>query len=364
VDAHTPGQGRRLAGRPLQTLLLIALTVVALACGGTTPSGLVEPATEVAAPASADTLAETPATSPSVVPQATPEAASDATPDPSAFPLTLTDDEGTAVDIPAEPAKLVSLTPAATETLFALGVGNRVVGKVEDFTVYPPEAASVPDVAKFGSVDVERIVALGTDLVIAGGSNFNPPESIAKLRELGVPVLVIYAPDVATAQADITLVGAAVGRSDAAASLVAGIRAAFDQVSAATASLPPPRVYYELDATNGYFGPAPDYFGTEMIRTAGGDPLTSGTPGVYQIEAEQILAFDPQVILLGDAGYGVTADQVAARPGWDSLSAVRSGDIRPIDDVIVTRPGPRLIEGIRALALAIHPDLVLPNPIR
>ena len=132
-------------------------------------------------------------------------------------------------------------------------------------------------------------------------------------------------------------------------------------VQAATADLPKPRVFYELDASSGFFGPAPDYFGTQMIAIAGGDPLTSGVEGVYQIEAEKIVDFDPEVILLGDAAYGVTAEQVAARPGWDTLTAVKDGAVRPIDDVIVTRPGPRLAEGIRALALAIHPDLVLPS---
>ena len=133
-------------------------------------------------------------------------------------------------------------------------------------------------------------------------------------------------------------------------------------MAAATAGKTPVRTYYELDASAGYFGPAPDYFGTEMIKVAGGDPLTSGTDGVYQIGAEQILAFDPEVVLLGDAAYGVTPEQVAARPGWDTLTAVKNGDVRPIDDVIVTRPGPRLAEGIRALAVAINPDLVLPSP--
>ena len=87
-----------------------------------------------------------------------------------------------------------------------------------------------------------------------------------------------------------------------------------------------------------------------MITTAGGEPLTSGTDGVYQIQEEQILAFDPEVILLGDAAYGVTPEQVAKRPGWDKLTAVKNGDVRPIDDVVVTRPGPRLGEGIEALA--------------
>ncbi len=312
-----------------------------------------------AAPAAPPTLAPvTPV--PSTLPTAAPTEAPTEAP---AFPATLTDDEGTEVVIAAEPAKIVSLTPAATETLFALGVGDRVVGKVEDWNLYPPEAAAIPDLAKFGSVDVEGIVGLGADLVIAGGSNFNPPEAIAKLRSLGVPVLVIFAPDLETALADMVLVGRAVGRPDEAAAIVARIRAAFDDVAAATAALPGTlRVFYELDATNGYFGPAPDYFGTEMIRIAGGDPLTSGTPGVYQVQAEQIVAFDPEVILLGDAAYGVTIEAVGLRPGWDVLAAVKSGDVRPIDDVIVTRPGPRLGDGIRALALAIHPDLVLPSP--
>ncbi len=335
---------RRRARRPLPALVLVLVATLLAACAG---------------PAATPTLAPvTPSPSASAVATATTTPAATTAP---AFPATLTDDEGTAVTIPSEPAKIVSLTPATTETLFALGVGDRVVGKVEDFSLYPPEAAKVPDVAKFGSVDVEKIVGLGTNLVLAGGDNFNPPESIAKLRQLGVPVLVLYAPDVKTAFADIGLIGRAVGRPDEATAINANIQAAVDQVSQATSTLPEPRVFYELDATNGFFGPAPDYFGTEMIGIAGGQPLTSGTPGVYQIEAEKIIAFDPEVILLGDAAYGVTADQVGKRPGWDTLSAVKTGNVRPIDDVIVTRPGPRLAEGIRALAIAIHPDLAFPS---
>ena len=336
---------RRRANRPLPALVLLLVATLLAACAGPAAPPTLDPVTPVPSTTAQSTAA----------PTATPTEA-------PAFPVTLTDDEGTEVTIPAEPAKIVSLTPASTETLFAIGVGDRLVGKVEDFSLYPPEAASVPDVAKFGSVDVEKIVGLGTELVIAGGSNFNPPEAIAKLRQLGVPVLVLFAPDLDTAIADIELIGRATGRSEEAAEVTASIRGAFDAVATATAGLPVPRVFYELDATNGFFGPAPDYFGTEMIRTAGGEPLTSGKPGVYQIEAEQIVAFDPEVILLGDAAFGVTPEQVAARPGWDVLAAVRSGDVRPIDDVIVTRPGPRLADGIRALALAIHPGLVLPTP--
>ena len=106
----------------------------------------------------------------------------------------------------------MSLTPPTTETLFALGVGDRIVGKVEDLSLYPPEAAAIPDVAKFGEVDVEKIVSLEPDLVIAGGNSFNPPDKIAQLRQLGVPVIVLYAPDIDTVFSDIELTGAAVGQ--------------------------------------------------------------------------------------------------------------------------------------------------------
>jgi iron complex transport system substrate-binding protein len=308
-----------------------------------------------------------PGATPTIPPGATAsiEPVATATPSPSpsapAFPVTLTDYQGTKVELATEPTKIVSLTPATTETLFALGVGDRIVGKVEDFSLYPPEAASIPDVAKFGEVDVEKIVSLEVDLVIAGGNNFNPPDKIVQLRSLGVPVLVLYAPDVATVLDDIELTGQAVGKADEANDLTASMRAGFDQIGAATSNLPKPRVFYELDATNGYFGPAPDFFGTAMIELAGGEPLTSGTPGVFQIPAERIIEFDPEVILLGDAAYGVTAEAVGGRPGWNVITAVKSGDIRPIDDVIVTRPGPRLVDGLRALAAAIHPVAAIPG---
>lgn len=306
--------------------------------------------------------AVSPWTAPSMGATATPATATPATVQPAAsFPLTLVDDEGNQVTIPAEPRAIVSLTPAATETLYAIGVGDRLVGKVEDFSVYPPAAATVPDVARYGSVDVERIVALKADLVIAGGNDFNPPAEVARLRTLGIPVLVVYGSKLEAALVDMELIGRAVGRPLQAVALTAGLRSVFALVQAATRNLARPRVFYELDASNGYFGPAPDYFGVEMIQLAGGSALTSGVAGAFQIAEEKIIAFDPEVILLGDAAYGVTAAQVAARPAWSGLTAVRTGAIRPVDDVIVTRPGPRLGAGLMALALAIHPGLVFPG---
>ncbi len=134
------------------------------------------------------------ATAPTAAPPSavapTASAAAVATPAPTpgaAFPLTLVDDEGTSVTIPSRPERIVSLTPATTEILFAIGAGPRVVATT-DFDDYPPEAVALPDVASFQGVDVEKIVDLEADLVVAGGNGFNSPDAIAKLRGLGIPV--------------------------------------------------------------------------------------------------------------------------------------------------------------------------------
>ena len=200
MDARRPAAHPR--GRTLPSILLLGLAVTLAACGsaGASPSAAPPSAATTAAPTRRRARAPSPV---------------------AAFPVTLTDDEGTSVTIPAEPEQIVTLTNAATETMFALGLGDRVVGKVEDFTVYPPEAAAVPDVAKFGSVDVEQIVAAGTDLVIAGGSNFNPPESIAQAAPAGHPHRRDLRRGHAAVLADIELMGAAVGRPEEAAAIQA-----------------------------------------------------------------------------------------------------------------------------------------------
>ncbi len=288
-----------------------------------------------------------------------------ASPGPSAgaatYPLTLTDDEGTAVTIPATPRNIVSLTPATTEILFAVGAGPRVRG-VTDADDYPPAAKKVTQVVKLGSVDIEKIVGLGADLVVAGGNGFNSPEAIAKLRSLGIPVIVVYASDVAGVFRDIALVAAATGDAAAGDALVVSLRAQEAAVVAAVAAAgaPRPRVFYELDATKDIYTFADGIEQDELIRLAGGDPITTGSTSAFSIPLENLVVGDPQLILLGDAAYGTTAAQVTARPGWEGMTAVRTGAIRPIDDTLVSRPGPRVVEALRALARAINPALVLP----
>ena len=339
---HLPSR-RRPGALPLAFAALAALAIGACSASAAPPSPDASPAAPTHAAADAPAPAVT------------------ASPAPAAFPLTVTDDEGTAVTVLARPERIVSLTPATTEILFAVGAGPRVVATT-DFDDYPPEAVPLPDVATYQGVDVEKIVGLEADLVVAGGNGFNDPEALARLRSLSIPVLVVYAPDVASVLADVVLVATAAGEREAGVALAAAMQAEIEAIAAAVAAAGAgrPRVFYELDATMEIYGPADGSLLAEMIGLAGGEAITTGSPTVFAIPLETLLAADPEVIVLGDAAYGVTAEQVVARPGWAAMTAVREGAIRPVDDVVVTRPGPRLAEGLRALALAIDPAAPLP----
>jgi iron complex transport system substrate-binding protein len=292
---------------------------------------------------------------------ATPAASPSASAVP-AFPVTLTDDDGKTVELKEAPEQIVSLTPAETEILYALGAGDRLVGKVEDIANFPAEAKDVPVVATFSGVDVEKIVAAGTDLVIAGGNGGTQPEAIQKLRDLKIPVLVVYAADVDGVYRDIELTGDAVGASDAAAGLVASLKAGFDQVAAAPAGATKPRVFYETGDQPSIYGIADGSVYAQMIELAGGTPITTGSATAWEQSTEKLVEADPELIILGDAAYGVTPDAVAKRPGWAGLTAVKQKRIVGIDDIVVTRPGPRLADGLRLLAAAIHPELPLGSP--
>ena len=316
--------------------------------------------------------AATTSTSPSAaMASATPIATPAPTPSPSvavAFPASLTDDEGTAVTIKAAPQKIVSLTPATTEILFDLGVGDRIVA-TDDGSDFPAEAVALPDVATFSSVDTEKVVASGADLVIAGGLGFTPSDAIAKLRSLNVPVLVVYAPSVDGVLKDIELIGAAVGASDKATEITDAMRADMklttDAAGAEAAKAgSKPRVYYEIGYTDGtgeIFAPADKSFLAEMVTLAGADAITTGDPNSYQIPLEKLIERDPQTIILGvNPFYSPAPSAVAARPGWNVMTAVKDNVIRPVNDTEITRPGPRLAAGLRALTTAIWPDISIP----
>jgi iron complex transport system substrate-binding protein len=248
-----------VAARRSPSVLVFALLTIILAGLGCTPA---RPSTATSsAPATAASTATAAAPSPS--PTAAP-----------AFPVTLTDDEGTAVTIPDEPKRIVSLTPDATETLFVLGVGDRIVGKVQDPANFPPEAASIPEVATFSGVDVEKIVALEPDLVISGGAGLTQGAAVEQLRRAGIPVLVNYPTTIDGALAGMRRLGQAVGVPDVANARAGALKDRLEQLAAlAATATEKPRLFYEIDVTGGIFTPPADSIYGEMFRLAGAEPI-------------------------------------------------------------------------------------------
>jgi iron complex transport system substrate-binding protein len=301
-------------------------------------------------------------TSPSASPPPT-EAPSSAPATPvTAFPVTVTDELGHEVTLDAEPARIVSLAPSNTEIVCALGACDRLVG-VTDFDDFPAEVVEVPKVVIGAQVDVERVVDAAPDLVLAAGNELTPSSVIEQIDALVIPILVLYPESLDEVYADIELVGRALGASAAAEDVIDGMQERAAAVVEAVAGAERPRTLYEVFHAEGTTYTAGDgSFLASLIDMAGAEPIVGDAQGV--IDAEELVTADPEVILLGSASYDpglASADAalatVAARTGWSGLAAVREGRVIPfLDDIVTTRPGPRIVDGLEALARALHPD--------
>ena len=278
-----------------------------------------------------------------------------------AAPLLAKDSNGVAIVIPAKaPQRIVSLTPVDSEILGALGEQARVVG-VDNYTDYPAAMAAKPKVTDANSVpNIEQIIALKPDLVLSYGHETNSSVSHADTQLMAAHITVYDLPalNLDGSITEIQLIGQLTHAESAANALAASMRASIAAVKAKVASASKPTVYMEL-----YYGNGPTYvfgggsFGDELISDAGGANIfhsdTSGA-GYPAVNNEAIIAANPQVIILTD---GATPAQVAARPGWSDLAAVKSGQIYSVDPNLTQRPGPRIVQGLQALAKDIHPTL-------
>ena len=303
-------------------------------------------------------------TAPSSTPAATlAPSAAPVSPSPTAAPagVTITDIAGRTVTVGPSPQRIISLAPSTTEIAFALDLGTRVVA-VDDFSDYPAAATALP---KVGGTDahynLEQIVALKPDLVLAAG--IAPPETIARLDALKLTVVVLGTPltTFQTVFDDIAMVGRITGQEAQAVRVVGQMQRQRDAIRAAVArATSTPRVYWELDATDPAkpFSVGSGNFVGDLIALAGGVNVFADAQSPFpQVSVEHVVAANPDVIILADAGYGVTAEAVAARPGWGAIGAVQKGRITPISGDLTTRPGPRIVEGLAATARILHPEL-------
>lgn len=272
--------------------------------------------------------------------------------------MTYTDSLGRTVTLETSPQRIVSLAPSNTEILFAVGAGSQVVGR-DEFSDYPPEAASIDTVGgSFGEYNAEAILALEPDLVLA--AEINPPELVQQLEDLGLTVYYLGNPTTLEEMyANLETVAQLTGHdaSGLVDSLKARVAAVDEKIMPLSSRIP---VFYEIDATDPSkpwtYGPGT--FGDLLISRAGGYNIGGIAGDPYpQISIEQVVAANPSVIILGDSMWGVTADSVKERPGWETIPAVQSDSIYPFDDNLVSRPGPRLVDGLEQLAKLLRPDL-------
>jgi iron complex transport system substrate-binding protein len=276
----------------------------------------------------------------------------------AACTTTHTDGLSRTVKLKGKAQRIVSLAPSNTEILFAVGAGKQVVGR-DSFSDYPAEAKSVQDIGgNMGKYNTEAIVALHPDLVLAG--EINTPELVASLQQLGLTVYYLSNPTTLEAMyANLETVGQLTGHGSEAGTLVASLQ---KRVAAVDARILPlnshPSVYYELDASDPTkpYTAGPGTFVDLLISRAGGTNIGKSLTSPWaQISLEQLVVDNPTIIVLGDSAYGISADSVKQRAGWGSLSAVQTGQIHPFDDNLVSRPGPRLVDGLETLAKLIHP---------
>lgn len=265
----------------------------------------------------------------------------------AAFPVTVG-----GVTFASAPSRIVSLSPTATEMLFAIGAGPQVVA-VDDQSDYPPEAP-VTKLSGF-QPNVEAIAGYAPDLVVVA---YDPGGLVKSLKGLSIPTLVQPAASKLRDSYDqIVQLGRATGHVTEATTVVQRMRA---QIAAIVASVPAPSralsIYHELDDT--YYSATSRTFVGKVYQAFGLENIADGAPakaGDYpQLSSEYIVSANPDVIVLADTKCcGQSAATVRQRAGWSSIAAVRSGDIVSADDDVVSRWGPRIVEFYRLVARAV-----------
>ena len=275
-----------------------------------------------------------------------------------AFPLDVTDQMGRQVSIEKIPQRIISLTPSNTEILFALGLADRVVA-VSDYSDYPPEAKEKPSIGGH-TPSLEEIIALSPDLILA--TDIHKEEVIPRLEELGLTVLALVPKTVDGVLDAITLVGEVTRQKEEASMLVAEMQNRIRAVTDKTDGLPEgqrPKVFFAV-WHDPLMAPGSGTFQDDLIDKAGGTNIARNLTGWVTISLEAVIAANPEVMI---AGVGeVNAEDVILQfirtePRLRNTDARRNNRVYGVDTDLVSRPGPRIVDGLEQLARMIHPEL-------
>ena len=268
--------------------------------------------------------------------------------------ILLVDDYGRTIKLDGIPQRIVSTAPTPTEILFAVGAGSQVVG-VDDYSDYPAEVANLTKVGSY-TLNTEVIIGLQPDLIVS--SDLVPISQLELLEDRGIPFVVLATRTLDDVLKDVRLVGILTGHVEEANSLADSLEDRIDAVTEKTQSetVVKPRVYVEYYP---YWTYGPGSFGNDLIALAGGINIAENTSSEYpMLTSEFVIAQDPEVIVY-TVGYmtTTTVEDIASRAGWDEISAVVDDEIYSLDDNLMSRYGPRIVDGLEALAEILHPEL-------
>ncbi|SET05049.1 iron complex transport system substrate-binding protein [Salinibacillus kushneri] len=271
----------------------------------------------------------------------------------SAFPVTITDDSGEEVVIEEEPERIISVIPSATEIIFGLDLGDKVVG-VTDNDNYPEEVTEIESVGGL-ELNTEKIISLEPDLVVA---DVNNGEAISQLREHGVNVLVLGAQSLEETYEDIQTVGKATGAVEKADEVVGSMKEDVESVKSAVQDIPDDeRKTVWIEVGEELFSAGSGTFLNELVETAGGKNIISDQEGWPQVNEEEVIQANPDVIFLTYASYVENAVQkVKDRESWKDITAIKDDQVYPLNSDITERAGPRITEGLQMIAENLYPE--------
>ncbi len=270
----------------------------------------------------------------------------------AAGPITVTDDSGAQVTLDQPAQRIVSIAPANTEIAYAVGAGDKMVAGTS-YDDYPAEAKALPKIGDFANPNVEKIASYSPDLVLAAGGIQDKLRS--KLEALGMKVYVVDPKTYDGTIATIQNVGKLAGEESGAQAVADTMDSAKQEVQTAVAGQPKATTFLEI-----YGKPlmtaGSDTFIDDMITIAGGENIgAQAGSGFPNFSTEVLVKDDPQVYI-ADSGSMSKPGDIKTRAGFADLTAVKDGHVYVIEDSTIARPGPRLAEGLKALAVYIHPE--------
>ncbi len=275
------------------------------------------------------------------------------------FPVTITDSIGNEITLEAQPKRIVSLMPSVTETLFAVGAGENVVGR-SDWCNYPAEALELPSVGQM-EFDLEALLALEPDLVLAHQGGLNAAgDKLDQVRAAGIPVVVVGNSDsFEEVYEAIDIVAVVTGFSANGNQVIADLKTSFNEISQRAAEIPneeTKKVWMEIDPTLWTTGK--NTFMHEILETINVTNVAEGVEGWAQFSEEDVIVLNPDVIVTTYGNYVENPkQQILERAGWNTVTAVQNEQIYDVDTDTLSRPGPRLAEGVGHLAKIIYPEV-------